>query len=75
MYKYYSCLGLSLIKHNTEEKDIHNEMVNNIPHLIKNCVHGNFIQDGFVMYNDKVLIRKPEVITPITDYMIPVDFC
>ena len=27
------------------------------------------------MYNDKVLICKQEVINPITDYMIPVDFC
>ena len=27
------------------------------------------------MYNDKVLICKREVITPIPDYMRPVDFC
>ena len=27
------------------------------------------------MYNDTVIILKLEVITPIPDYMIPVDFC
>ena len=27
------------------------------------------------MYNDKVIIRIQEVVPPITDYIIPVDFC
>ena len=27
------------------------------------------------MYNTKVLISKREVIAPIIDYMMPVDFC
>ena len=27
------------------------------------------------MYNDKVLIRKHEFIPPITDSVIPLDFC
>ena len=31
--------------------------------------------NGFVIYNDKVLIFKIEVINNITDYIIPVYFC
>ena len=27
------------------------------------------------MYNDKVIIRKLEVVPPIPDSMIPMDFC
>ena len=27
------------------------------------------------MYNDKLLILKQEVLSPMYDYMIPVDFC
>ena len=38
-------------------------------------LHVKFIQDSFVMYNDKVLIHKQEVITHIPDYKIPVYFC
>ena len=41
----------------------------------KNCLHVNCLQDGFVMYNDKVLIIKQWVILPISDAMIPVGFC
>ena len=75
MYKYYSCVGFSYIKQNEEVNDIHNEIFNNIPHFIKICLHDDFIQDGLVMYRNKILILKREVIPPIHDYMIPVAFC
>ena len=35
----------------------------------------NFLQDYFVIYNYKLIIRKREVINPIPDSMIPVDLC
>ena len=73
MYKYYSCTGFFPIKHNEEGKDIHSKIFNNIPHLIKNRMHVDFLQDGFVVYKNKLIIRKIEVIPIITDYMIPVD--
>ena len=47
----------------------------NIPHFIKNRLHVDCLQGGFVMYNDKVILLKIELIPPITDSMIPVDFC
>ena len=75
MNKYYSCLGLSLIKNNEEGKYIHNEIFNNISHFIKNCLRVNFLQDAFVMYNDKLLICKREVVPPIPDYIILIDLC
>ena len=46
-----------------------------MPHLIKNCLNVNCFQDGFVMYNYKVLIRKWEAITPIPYHMILVYCC
>ena len=70
-----SCLVVLPIKHNEEGKYIHNKIFNNIPHLFKNHLHVNCIQDGFVMYNDKVSIRKRVVIPTITDYMIPMYYC
>ena len=75
MYKYYSFIGFSPIIHNGEEKTIQNELFNNIPHFIKNRLRVDCIQDGFVMYNYKLMLRKIEVIPPIPDSMIPVDFC
>ena len=36
MYKCYSCLRFLPIKHNNEVKDIDIEVLNNIPHLMKN---------------------------------------
>ena len=42
-------------------------------HFIKNHLRVNYLQDGFVMYNDKLLIFKQEVIPPIPDYIIPED--
>ena len=38
-------------------------------------LHVDFLQDILVMYKDKVLIGKIEVVSYIPDYMIPVDFC
>ena len=43
MYQYNSYLGFLPIKHNVEGKTIHNEIFNNIPHFIKNCLHVDFI--------------------------------
>ena len=40
----------------------------------KNRLHFNCLIDGFTMYNDKLPILKQEVVTPIYDSMIPVDF-
>ena len=45
-----------------------------MPHLIKNSLHINCLKDGFVMYNDKLLIRKRDLIPPVTDSMIQVNF-
>ena len=58
MYKYCSCLGVFPIKHNAEGKYINNEIFNNIPHFIKNRSHANIIQDGFVAYEDKLIMCK-----------------
>ena len=74
MYKYYSHIGFSLIKHNKEGKDIHNEIFNNIPYFIQKCPQVDFIQDGFVMYKNKVIIFKIEVINPSLGSIIPEDF-
>ena len=46
-----------------------------MPHFIKNHLHVDCLQDGFVMYKNKVILFKIEVITPINAYMIPDDFC
>ena len=75
MHKYYSHLGFFPLKHNEERKYIHNEIFNNIPHFIKNRLHFDFIQDDFSMYNDKLLIRKIQVIPTTPDTMMPMDFC
>ena len=65
MYKYYSNLEFSLIKHNEEGKDIYNKIFNNIPHLIKSHINVDFIQDGFIIYKNKAIIRQGEVITDL----------
>ena len=75
MYRYYSHLGFLPIKHNEEGKYINSKIFNNIPYFIKNLIRVNCLQDGFVMYNDKAIIWKQEVITPITCFMIPVYLC
>ena len=33
------------------------------------------LQNGFVMYNDKLILCKKEAIPPIPDYVIPEDCC
>ena len=48
MYKHYPRLGVLTIKISEEGKNIHNEILNNIPHIIKNCLHVNFLQDDFL---------------------------
>ena len=73
MYTYYYHIVFSSIKQNEEGKYIHNEIFKNIPHFIKNHIHVDFIQDGFVKYRDRLLIQKIEVITPVPGSMIPVD--
>ena len=75
MYKYYSHLGFSPIKHDWEGKDVHNEIFNNIPHFIKNRLRVYFIQDSFVLCNNKVILLQIEVIHPIPGYMISVYLC
>ena len=72
MYKYYSRIVFNPIKHNEERKYIHNKIFKNIPHFIKNRLHVDCLQDGFVMYNNKVILQKIEVITSINSSMIPV---
>ena len=57
MHKYYYCIVFSPIKQDKEEKT-HNEIFNNIPNLIKNRLNVDFIQDGFVIFKNKVIIRK-----------------
>ena len=57
MYNYYSRFSYFPIKHNEEGKDIHNGIFNSIPHLIKTRLRVDWIQDGFVMYKYKLLIR------------------
>ena len=58
MYKYYYHLECYPIKHNEEEKYIHNEVFNNIPHFIKKRLHVYYLQYGFVMDKNKVVLRK-----------------
>ena len=43
MYKYYSFLGFFPTKHN-EERELHTEIFNNIPHFIKNVCTRNPIR-------------------------------
>ena len=75
IYKCYSRLGFSPIKHDWEGKDVHNEIFNNIPHFIKNHLRVYFIQDGFFMCNNKVILRQIEVIHTIPESMISVYLC
>ena len=75
IYKYYSHLGFLSINTQQGRENIHHEIFNNIPHFIKNRLHVNFIQDGFVMYENKVIIRKRKTMSPIPDYMIPLYCC
>ena len=45
--------------------------------FVQDCKYrlcSNCLQYGFIMYNDKVIIRKRYVIPPIPNYMIPVGF-
>ena len=74
MYKYYHYIGLFPIKKNEKGKYIHNKKFNNIPYFIKYRLYVDCLQDGFVMYNDKVISHKRELITHITNSTIPVDF-
>ena len=53
----------------------HSEIFNNIPHFIKNCLHVDYLQDGFVMYKNKIILLKREVVPHITDSMIPAGCC
>ena len=47
----------------------------NVPYLIRNHLHFNCVHNVFVTYNDNVIIWKLWVIAPITNSMIPVEFC
>ena len=49
--------------------------MNDITNFIKKYFHVNCLQDYVVMYNAKLIILELEVIPPIPDAMIPVDFC
>ena len=53
--------------------EIHNEIFNNIPYLVKDRLHVDYLQDGNVMYNDKVIFLKREVLTHIHESMMPMD--
>ena len=74
-YKYYTFLGFIPIKNNEEGKNIHEEVFNNLIHVIKNCPHVNCFQDGLVVYSDKVLLCTRYVIPTITDSIIPENLC
>ena len=74
VYTYYSHLEFPQFKTMRKGKN-YNEMFNNIPHFIKNHLHVDYLQDGFVMYKNEEILLKKEVIPPIPDYMIPEDFC
>ena len=73
IYKCYSRIGFTPIKHNKEKN--HNEIFNIIPQLTKNRLHVDCLQDGFFMYNNKLILSKVEVINPIPDYLKPEDCC
>ena len=75
VYNYYSFIGFLPIKHNEEGKDTHNGIFNNIPYFIKNWININCLQYGFVVYNDKVLICKQEVVPTITGDIIQAYIC
>ena len=75
MYQYYFSLGFSPNQTQWGRVKNHNEIFNYIQHFIKNLLHVDCRQDCFVMYNNKVIIFKREVIYPISDSMIPVDCC
>ena len=72
MYKHYYHLGFYLIKHNEKGKDTHNEIFNNIPDFVKNGLPVDCLKNGFVMYKNKVILRKRDLIPPIPDSMITV---
>ena len=46
-----------------------------IYHISSKLLRIDCLQDGFVVYNSKVILRKIEVISDIPDSMIPDDFC
>ena len=75
MYKYHYHIGSFPIKHNYEVKYVHSEIFNNIPYFIKNHLRVDCLQDGFVVYKNKVILRKTEFIPLITNSMIPEDCC
>ena len=75
VYKYYSYLGFLPIKHSESGKYIHIEIFNKIPHFTKNRLHIDCLQYCFVMYKNKIIICRIEVINIITDSMIHVDLC
>ena len=58
IYQYYYRLGFFPIKHNEEGGNIHNEIFNDIPYSIKNRLHANCLQDGFVIYNGKLIFHE-----------------
>ena len=72
--KYYSRLTSPPNQTQRGRKGYPQWNVKNIPHLIKNNLHVNCLQYGFVMYNDEVIIFKREVIPLIPDSMIPAYF-
>ena len=73
----YSVIPVDYFQNNTSI--IHfttDEIFNNIPHFIKKKhLHFDWLQDGFVMYKNKLILGKRKVIPPIPDSMIPVDYC
>ena len=47
----------------------------NNTYITKHRLNVDCLQGGFVMYKNKLILLKIEVINPITDSMIPVDYC
>ena len=58
IYKYYYRIGVSSIIINKEGEYIHNKIFNNIPHFTKERLRVGFLQYGFVMYKNKLIIHK-----------------
>ena len=76
MYTYYSHLVFLPEIHNDKGKYIHIEVFKNIPHLIiLILLNVDCLQDDFVMYKYKGILRKIEVIRTIIDSMIHEDCC
>ena len=73
MYKYYLCIGGFLIK-TIIKGNIFTMKYSTIYHISSKPVFVSIFFNVVFVYNDKALNRKREVIPPIPDFIIPIDF-